>query len=125
MTDHAFAIPRRVTIADCWARDGLQNQPEFIPTEAKVSVIDALVDAGVDCFDACLGGLGGQPAGRQERYHSGETGNVCTEDLLHMLIEMGVETSCDLDAVLSAGRLAEAAVGRRLRSLVLTSGPVH
>jgi len=81
--------------------------------------------AGVDCFDSCLGGLGGQPAGGQDRYHTGETGNVCTEDLVHMLIEMGIDTGIDLDALLNAGRMAESAVGWRLRSQVIVTGPVH
>jgi hydroxymethylglutaryl-CoA lyase len=81
--------------------------------------------AGVTCFDACMGGVGGQPAGGQQRYHDGETGNVSTEDLVHMLAEMGIQTGIDLETLLSAGRLAETAMGRPLRSQVLATGPVH
>ena len=42
------------------------------------------VGAGVDRFDASLGGLGGCP------YAPGATGNICTEDLVHMLQAMGL-----------------------------------
>ena len=42
----------------------------------------AAIAAGIDRFDASLGGLGGCP------YAPGASGNVCTEDLVHML-ELG------------------------------------
>lgn len=51
--------------------------------------------AGITRFDASLGGLGGCP------YAPGATGNVCTEDLVHMFEEMGVPTGVDLDALLA------------------------
>src|ERR1700694_3720861 len=52
MTAARPETPRRVTIADCWARDGLQSWPEYVPTEAKVAVIDRLVAAGVEQIEA-------------------------------------------------------------------------
>jgi hydroxymethylglutaryl-CoA lyase len=57
---------------------------------------------GIARYDASLGGLGGCP------YAPGATGNVCTEDLVHMLFEMGCDTGVDLDALLAcAARLPE------------------
>ena len=48
---------------------------------------------GIDSFDACVGGLGGCPfAG-----HAGASGNVCSEDIVFMCQEMGIETGIDLD----------------------------
>lgn len=51
--------------------------------------------AGITRFDASLGGLGGCP------FAPGATGNVCTEDLVHMFEEMDVPTGVDLDALLA------------------------
>src|SRR3990172_6957084 len=40
-------LPERVTICEVGARDGLQNIAQFIPTEKKIALIDALSEAGV------------------------------------------------------------------------------
>jgi hydroxymethylglutaryl-CoA lyase len=40
-------LPNQVTIMDVSPRDGLQSEPVFVPTEKKVALIDALVDAGL------------------------------------------------------------------------------
>jgi hydroxymethylglutaryl-CoA lyase len=77
----------------------------------------AALQLGVTDFDASVGGLGGCP------YAPGATGNVCTEDLVHMVEDMGVATGVDLDALLDAARLAEGLVGRTLPSQVLRAGP--
>ena len=61
------------------------------------NVLTAL-EAGADRFDASLGGLGGCP------YAPGATGNVCTEDLVHMLEAMGYRTGVDLGALLACAR---------------------
>ncbi|TMG92485.1 MAG: hydroxymethylglutaryl-CoA lyase [Betaproteobacteria bacterium] len=50
--------------------------------------------AGVTHYEGCLGGLGGCP------FAPGATGNICTEDLVHMLHCMGYDTGVDLDALL-------------------------
>ncbi len=39
-------LPGEVNICDCWAREGLQNEPSTFPTEAKLKVIKMLVEAG-------------------------------------------------------------------------------
>ncbi len=51
------------------------------------------------------------------------TGNVATEDLVHMLHEMGIETGVDLEKLISCARLAQDLVGRPLESHVAKSGP--
>jgi hydroxymethylglutaryl-CoA lyase len=39
-------VTDRVTICECFARDGLQHEPEWLPTESKVAAIDAFTAAG-------------------------------------------------------------------------------
>ena len=55
------------------------------------NVLTAL-ELGVADFDASVGGLGGCP------YAPGATGNIATEELVHMVEDMGVGTGIDLDA---------------------------
>ncbi|MFT7648992.1 MAG: hydroxymethylglutaryl-CoA lyase [Candidatus Poriferisodalaceae bacterium] len=72
---------------------------------------------GVRKFDAAIAGLGGCP------YSPGATGNVPTEDVVHMVDDLGYDTGVDLDALMVAGHLAEELIGRQLPSQVLRSGP--
>ena len=82
----------------------------------------AAVLGGASAVDGCLGGIGGEPATVQQN-HAGETGNVCTEDLVVLLERAGVWTGVDVEAILTAGRRAEAILGRAGRSQVLRTGP--
>ena len=76
------------------------------------------LEMGVDMFDACVAGLGGCPfAG-----HKGAAGNVCTEDLVFMCHEMGIETGIDLDKLIECAQLAEDIVGHPLPGSVKTGG---
>jgi hydroxymethylglutaryl-CoA lyase len=76
------------------------------------------LEMGVAQFDACVAGLGGCPfAG-----HAGAAGNVCTEDLVFMCQEMGIETGLDLEALVECARLAEDVVGHPLPGSVMTGG---
>jgi hydroxymethylglutaryl-CoA lyase len=77
----------------------------------------AALDAGVDYLDASVGGMGGSP------FAAGATGNIATEDLVHMLADMGISTGVDLDALVDAARLAERVVGRALPGKLLRAGP--
>jgi hydroxymethylglutaryl-CoA lyase len=77
----------------------------------------AALELGVDDFDASVGGLGGCP------YAPGATGNIATEELVHMVEDMGVATGVDLDAMIDAAAEAERIVGRELPSQVLRSAP--
>jgi hydroxymethylglutaryl-CoA lyase len=73
--------------------------------------------AGVSHYDSSLGGLGGCP------FAPGATGNICTEDLVHMLREMGIETGIDLTRLVDAAHSLERAVGRELPGQVMKAGP--
>ena len=77
----------------------------------------AALELGVADFDASVGGLGGCP------YAPGATGNIATEELVHMVEDMGVATGIDLDAMIAAAAEAEGIVGRELPSQVLRAGP--
>jgi hydroxymethylglutaryl-CoA lyase len=77
------------------------------------------LQAGVTIFDGAVGGLGGCP------YAKGATGNAATEDLAHMLHEMGIETGVNLEKLIECARLAQSLVGRPLDSHVAKSGPVN
>ncbi len=48
----AWRLPSRVKIVEVGPRDGLQNEPTFIPTETKLELIHRLVDAGVTYIEA-------------------------------------------------------------------------
>ena len=80
------------------------------------NVLTAL-ELGVADFDASVGGLGGCP------YAPGATGNIATEELVHMVEDMGVGTGIDLDALIDAAADAERIIGRQLPSQVLRAGP--
>jgi hydroxymethylglutaryl-CoA lyase len=82
------------------------------------NILTAL-DLGVTDFDASVGGLGGCP------YAPGATGNVATEEVVHMLEDMGISTGIDLDKMVEAAELAQRIVGRELPSGVLRAGPRH
>jgi hydroxymethylglutaryl-CoA lyase len=83
---------------------------------ALANLLTAL-ELGVTEFDASVGGLGGCP------YAPGATGNVATEEVVHLLHDMGVDTGIDLPALLEAAELAQRIVGRDLPSGVLRAGP--
>ena len=63
---------------------------------------------GVTTIDASIGGLGGCP------YAPGAAGNLATEDLVHLLHGMGVETGIDLGRLVEAGEVAQELIGRKL-----------
>jgi hydroxymethylglutaryl-CoA lyase len=77
----------------------------------------AALELGVTDFDASVGGLGGCP------YAPGATGNIATEELVHMAEDMGIDTGINLEALISAAAEAEQAVGHTLPSQVLRAGP--
>ncbi len=76
------------------------------------------LEMGITRFDSAVAGLGGCPfAG-----HAAAAGNVCTEDLVFMCEEMGIETGIDLDALIECARLAEDIVGHPLPGSVMKGG---
>ena len=72
--------------------------------------------AGIDRYDACFAGLGGCP------FAPGASGNIATEDLIHMCHEMGIQTGYDLDAVLAIGRSVQQMIGHDTASFILKAG---
>ncbi len=84
----------------------------------------AMLELGVHYVDSSMGAIGGQPATGAAKYSAGYTGNTCTEDLIALLGEMGVETGINIEQLIDAGRRAEEILGQRLRSNVIRCGPV-
>ncbi|HEV7804008.1 MAG TPA: hydroxymethylglutaryl-CoA lyase [Burkholderiales bacterium] len=83
-----------------------------------VALAYAGLEMGVDIYDACVAGLGGCPFAA----HKGAAGNICTEDLVFMCEEMGIDTGVDLELMLDAARLAEDIVGHPLPGCVMKGG---
>lgn len=67
---------------------------------------------GVRSFDASVGGLGGCP------YSPGASGNVATEDVVHLAHSLGFETGIDLPGVVEAGAQLSRHLGRPLTGRV-------
>lgn len=81
-----------------------------------VNVVAGL-QLGIDRYESTSGGLGGCP------FAPGATGNVCTEDLVYLVHELGIETGIDLDGLILLARRIEALVGRPLPGQVMRAGP--
>lgn len=77
----------------------------------------AALDVGIDRFDGALGGLGGCP------YAPGASGNVSTEELVHMFAAMGHDTGVALDPLLALARSLSGLVGRSVFSQLAEAGP--
>jgi hydroxymethylglutaryl-CoA lyase len=77
----------------------------------------AALQRGVTRFDASIGGLGGCP------YAPGASGNIATEDLVHMVEDLGIDTGVSLDGLIAAAHLAQDIVGRELPGQVMRAGP--
>lgn len=76
------------------------------------------MEMGVAIYDAAVAGLGGCPFAA----HSGAAGNVCTEDLVFMCDEMGIDTGIDLEKLIESALLAEEIVGHPLPGCVMKGG---
>jgi hydroxymethylglutaryl-CoA lyase len=71
---------------------------------------------GITDYESCFGGMGGCP------FAPNATGNVCSEDLIYLLHEMGVETGIDLDKLISIAQKVEGLVGHKLPGQVMRAG---
>ncbi len=85
----------------------------------------AALQEGIVLHDSSFGGMGGQPATRRPKYHKGFAGNTCTEDMVLMMEEMGIQTGLNIDDVIDTGLMAEEFCGRNLLGHVTRSGPVR
>jgi hydroxymethylglutaryl-CoA lyase len=76
----------------------------------------AAVQSGINRFDGSLGGLGGCP------YAPGASGNISSEDAVHMLDAMGYDTGMDLTRLLDVARLMPDIVGHDVPGQVAKAG---
>lgn len=74
----------------------------------------AALECGVRTFDTSIGGLGGCP------FAPGATGNVATEDVVHMLERSGFETGIDVEKLRKAVKIAAELTGQELGGRVLS-----
>jgi len=76
------------------------------------------IEAGVHSFDGSVSGLGGCP------FAPGATGNICTEDMVNMLEDMGYDTRVDLAKLLAVARRIPAVVGHDVPGQVAKAGKI-
>jgi hydroxymethylglutaryl-CoA lyase len=78
----------------------------------------AAVKAGARRFDAALGGIGGCP------FAPGASGNLCTEDLVHLCEAMEYETGVDLPGLIALSRTLPAMLGHAVPGQVAKAGRI-
>ena len=78
----------------------------------------AAVQGGIERFDGSLGGLGGCP------YAPGASGNVTSEDAIHMLDAMGYDTGMDIPKLLNLARQMPQIVGHDVPGQVAKAGRI-
>ena len=78
----------------------------------------AAVQGGISRFDGSMGGLGGCP------YAPGASGNITSEDAIHMLDAMGYDTGIDLDKLLVLARQLPDLVGHEVPGQVAKAGRI-
>ncbi|MBR0663249.1 hydroxymethylglutaryl-CoA lyase [Roseomonas hellenica] len=117
-----WAIPPRIerTIAEVRSRWPEKRITLHLHDTRGLAVANAhaAIKMGIDRFDATVGGLGGCPFAGQK----GAAGNICSEELVLLCQEMGIETGVDLDALIEVGRMAEEIVGHQLPSELIHAG---
>jgi len=77
----------------------------------------AALGAGASSIDASIGGIGGCP------FAPGASGNIASEDLVHLLDRMGVATGVRLEGLLATARWLAGVLGHPLPGQVVRSGP--
>jgi hydroxymethylglutaryl-CoA lyase len=78
----------------------------------------AALEVGVRSFETSVGGVGGCPV------PAGSKGNVSSEELIHLLHEMGWRTGIDIELMLGAAELLQTELGRTLDSRLMKAGPI-
>lgn len=81
-----------------------------------IANILAAMEAGIRRFDVSFAGCGGCP------FVPGATGNVSSEDVLHMLDGMGINSGIDSDSVIAIGKRAVELTGHPSDSYILNVG---
>ncbi|MFP7300481.1 hydroxymethylglutaryl-CoA lyase [Neobacillus niacini] len=72
--------------------------------------------AGVRHFDSSIGGLGGCP------FAPKAVGNVCTEDMVNMFHEMGIQTNIELEKLIETALWLEKEIEHTLDGMVMKAG---
>ena len=75
------------------------------------------LNLGITDYESCFGGMGGCP------FAPNATGNICSEDLIYLLHEMGIETGINLEQLIIVAKKVETLVGHRLPGQVMRAGP--
>jgi len=76
----------------------------------------AAMEAGITQFDSSFCGLGGCP------FVPGAAGNVSSEDVVHMMDEMGIETGIDIVKLIELSKKVRQIVGHDTDSYILKAG---
>jgi isopropylmalate/homocitrate/citramalate synthase len=79
----------------------------------------AALELGVTRFDAAIGGTGGCP------FAPKAGGNICSEDVVHMLYGMGVDTGIDFDRMVHTAKWMEEVLNKPLPSKMIKADPVY
>jgi hydroxymethylglutaryl-CoA lyase len=123
-----FSLPDSVGMADPVRVHRLVSQiyEEWPSVDVSLHLHDAAgmglanvlagLEAGITKFESSICGLGGSPVNPRAK------GNLATEDLVHMLEEMGIDTGVDLDKLLKCARYVAQVVGHEVPSHVLKIG---
>jgi len=74
------------------------------------------LNEGITDYESCFGGMGGCP------FAPNATGNICSEDLIYLLHEMGIKTGIDLDKTIAIAKKVESLVGHKLPGQVMRAG---
>jgi hydroxymethylglutaryl-CoA lyase len=84
---------------------GVEISAHFHDTRAMaLTNVWAALNCGIRKFDSCVGGLGGCP------FAPGASGNLATEDLVHMLHQSGFDTGIDTQILNKAIKLTSSLV---------------
>jgi len=98
---------------------GLQLTMHFHNTRGMgLANVLAAAQSGIVRFDGSLGGLGGCP------YAPGASGNICSEDAIHMLDSMGYDTGIDLDALIAIAQGLPQLVGHATPGQMIRAGRI-
>lgn len=118
----AWATPDRIkrtvdAVRDAYPDKDIHLHLHYIRGMAIANAYAGLV-MGVASYDSAVARLRGDPfAG-----NAGAAGNICTEGLVFLCAEVGLETGIDLDQMIAAATLAETIVGRPLPGSVMHGG---
>ncbi|MCX5867327.1 MAG: enoyl-CoA hydratase-related protein [Proteobacteria bacterium] len=130
-----LALACDLRVASSGAVMGLTETSLAVTRGWGLANVLAAMQAGIDIFEGCYGGIESQPAnfvdgvpvaGTGKYYYQDPSwvGLATLEDMVVMMDEMGIELGLDVDKVLDIGRMVERIVGRPLRSESIRQGRV-